>query len=75
MTETVTHGHQTFTTKQVKRIAYNATRAALRGKVVSIEGFKSATHWDNPRIIVRLIEDDGSLGQEYLVAPHIIIDL
>ena len=59
----------------LKRIAYNAANAALRGKVVSIVGIRGANHFDGPRVIVRLVNDDGSLGQEYLVVPGIVIAL
>lgn len=62
-------------TKQIKRIAYNAVNPALRGKVVSIEGFRPATWFDRPRIIVRLVQNDGTLGDEYLVTPGILIEL
>ena len=59
----------------LKRIAYNAANAALRGKVVSIVGMRGANHFDGTRVIVRIVEDDGSLGQEYLVTPGILIAL
>lgn len=60
---------------RVVRIAYNAVNAQLRGKVVSIVGMRGATRWDGPRVVVRLIEDDGTLGAEYLVQPGLLIEL
>lgn len=59
----------------IKRIAHNAVNPVLRGKVVSIVGIRGANHFDGTRVIVRLVEDDGSLGQEYLVTPGLLIDL
>lgn len=55
------------------RIAYNAANAELRGQTVVITGHRGATHWDNARLIVRTIERDGSLGQEWLVTPSIVL--
>lgn len=59
---------------RIVRIAYNAVNPVLRGKQVSIVGIRGATSWDGSRVIVRLIERDGSLGEEYLVKPSLIID-
>jgi len=60
---------------QIKRIAHTAVNRDLRGQAVSIVGLRGATSWDSPRVIVRLINMDGSLGAEYLVLPGLIIDL
>ena len=62
-------------THQIKRIAHNATNPNLRGQVVSIVGFRGATHFDVARVIVRPVQADGSLGDEYLMTPGIIIAL
>lgn len=62
-------------TGRIMRIAYNAANPTIRGAVISIVGYRGATHWDIPRIIVRLVNDDGSLGDEYLVMPSLVIAL
>ncbi len=66
---------KTLSEYQVKRISYSAVNKTLRGNVVSIVGFQPATWFDIARIIVRLVNNDGSLGDEYLVHPSIVIDL
>lgn len=60
---------------QLKRIARNAASPKLRGRVVSIVGVRGATHFDNTRVVVRLVHDDGSLGDEFLVTPGLLVDL
>lgn len=60
---------------QLKRIAYNAAVAPnLRGAVVTIVGFVEA-HYDVPRVRVRLVNDDGSAGEEYRVQAGILINV
>lgn len=60
---------------EMKRIAWNAVNKDVRGKPVVVTGIVGATHWDSSRVVVRLVEDDGSLGQEYRVLPSIVIAL
>lgn len=62
-------------TDRIMRIAHNAVNPDLRGKAVSIIGFEPATWWNNPRVIVRLLENDGSHGSTYHVQPGILINL
>ena len=59
---------------RIVRIAHNTVNPDIRGKHVSIVGVRGATHFDGTRVIVRLVNSDGSLGAEYLVTPGLIVE-
>lgn len=64
-----------FTKHQMVRFSYNADNYDLRGKVVSIVRTRAANSFDVSRVVVRLVNTDGSLGQEYQVRPDALIAL
>ena len=62
--------------EQSERILYRVTplawRKELRNRIVQVTGHRGRTAWDMPRMIIRVVESDGSLGDEYLVSPGIL---
>lgn len=57
------------------RVSKTAVNRDIRGRVVQITGWRPATYWDRSRVSVRLVESDGSIGDEYLVIPSILVAL
>src|SRR5690606_5501002 len=58
---------------RMMRITKIADNRDIRGRVVQITGWRPATPWDLSRVKVRLVESDGSLGDEYLVVASILV--
>ena len=59
---------------RVYKISKIADEPALRGQLVTFYGWLDRP-WDIRRAVVRLINRDGSAGDEWLVARSIIIPL
>lgn len=64
-----------YTINDIVRVSKTAENRAIRGRVVQVTGWRPATPWDRSRVLVRLVESDGSLGDEYLVIPSILVAL
>lgn len=58
---------------RMMRITKIADNREIRGRVVQVTGWRPATPWDISRVRVRLVESDGSLGDEYLVVDSILV--
>ena len=58
---------------RMMRITKTADNRDIRGRVVQVTGWRPATPWDLSRVKVRLVESDGSLGDEYLVVSSILV--
>lgn len=62
-----------LTPGKLARFAYNADNYDLRGKPVSIVRIRPAMLGDISRVVVRIVLNDGSLGQEYQVRQGALI--
>lgn len=60
---------------RLMRVSKIVENRDIRGRVVQITGHRPATPWDLSRVRVRLVESDGSLGDEYLVVSAILVAL
>lgn len=64
-----------YTINDIVRVSKTAENRDIRGRAVRITGWRPATPWDISRVKVRLVESDGSLGDEYLVVSSILVAL
>lgn len=60
---------------RLMRVSTIVENREIRGRVVQVTGSRPATPWDLSRVKVRLVESDGSLGDEYLVVSSILVAL
>lgn len=67
-------GVRTFTPHQLLRIAYNVDNPQLRGKPVVYYGHVQRPR-DTVRAVVRLLNVDGTTGEEYLFRPALLIGI
>lgn len=64
-----------ITAGRLVRVSKAAVDRNIRGRVVQVTGLRPATPWDRSRVVVRLVDSDGALGDEYLVTPSILVAL